>query len=297
LISDYGQNKPLAIPKEYIAALQHTLRTMQDDKWLLSVLLTLPCEKYLTEQMTFIDTDTAHQVHEFVLYEIAYACKDLLLEIYNKYHDANKPYQFTMDEVGRRSLKNLCLYYLMQLHDADIELLGLQQFQTALRTNMTDTMAALAAFANLDSMMRESVLMNFYQVWHEDALAVNKWFAIQAASRLPNTLKQVKKLLAHPAFDLKNPNKVYALIGTFTNNLACFHHNNGLGYEFLADIVLELNVLNPQIAARMVKPLTAWKRYDINRQNLMRDQLLRIINTQNISQDVYELVTKSLGEA
>ena len=105
----------------------------------------------------------------------------------------------------------------------------------------------------------------------------------------------MKKLIHHPAFDFKNPNKVYALLGAFSQqNAICFHVASGEGYRFLADMVIQLNSINPQVAARMVKPLTAWKRYDQNRQQLMKAQLERILQSKKLSEDVYELVKKSL---
>jgi aminopeptidase N len=159
---------------------------------------------------------------------------------------------------------------------------------------MSDTMAALRALTNVECSERAKALSDFYAKWHNNALVVDKWFGLQASSKLPGTLQHVKKLLHHEAFDIKNPNKVYALIGAFGNNPIHFHTKNGEGYQLLADIVLQLNALNPQVAARMIKPLTDWKRYDESRQKLMREQLELLSNNKNLSPDLFELVTKSL---
>jgi aminopeptidase N len=159
---------------------------------------------------------------------------------------------------------------------------------------MTDTMAALRALSNIECSLRAKALSDFYAKWKHNALVVDKWFALQASSKLSSTLHQVKKLLHHEAFDIKNPNKVYALIGAFGNNLIHFHAKNGEGYQLLADIVLQLNILNPQIAARMIKPLTEWKRYDASRQKMMREQLELLSNNKKLSPDLFELITKSL---
>ena len=124
---------------------------------------------------------------------------------------------------------------------------------------------------------------------------MDKWFAIQATSTLPDTLSQVKELTRHSAFDIKNPNKVYSLIGAFSNrNPANFHTKSGEGYQFLREMVQQLDKINPLVAARAVKPLTTWKRYDKERQRLMREQLQLILKESNVSNDMYELVSKSL---
>ncbi|HEB67360.1 MAG TPA: DUF3458 domain-containing protein, partial [Gammaproteobacteria bacterium] len=122
-----------------------------------------------------------------------------------------------------------------------------------------------------------------------------KWLALQAGSSLPDTLDRVKALMDHPAFDLHNPNKVRALIGRFcAGNPLRFHAADGSGYRFLADRVLELDPLNPSIAARLVKNLSRWRRYDPARQALMKAQLERILATEGLSKDVYEIASRSL---
>jgi len=294
MIQDVHDNKPLHVPGEYISALNHLLLTMQHDKWLLAEMLMLPTEKYIAEYMTVVDVDAIHHVREVLATEIAKQLKPHFLTLYEEHHDVTAPYVFNIHEVGKRQLKNTCLFYLMLLNDETIPL-GLKQFELALKTNMTDTMAALATLNNIDAPERDMALNVFYEQWKNDPLIVDKWFALQASSKLPNTLKQVKKLLHHSAFDIKNPNKVYALIGSFCNrNLHCFHTPDGEGYAFLKDCVLQLDKINPQIAARMVKPLSEWRRYDVGRQHLMHEVLEQIAQSKNISKDVFEIVTKSL---
>ncbi len=162
---------------------------------------------------------------------------------------------------------------------------------------MTDTSAALISLVNSSSPLRTKALQQFYDAWQKDALVIDKWFSIQAVSSQPDVLSQVKNLSKHPAFDIKNPNKVYALIGAFcARNPAGFHAGNGEGYVFLREFVQQLDKLNPLVAARMVKPLTSWKRYDKERQRLMREQLQVILKDKNLSNDMYELVSKSLKE-
>lgn len=295
LIQDYRANKSLALPADYVAVFHHLLKTMQDDKLLLAEMMTLPSEKYLTEQMAIVDIEAIHHVREFVLKSLAESLQDALFEIYQQNHDSHAAREVTLETVAKRQLKNLCLSYLLLLDNDQYKQAALKQFEVALKTNMTDTMASLRCLVNKDCPERESALMQFYQQWQHDPLVIDKWFALQASSKLPDTLNRVKKLLQHPAFDIKNPNKVYALIGAFGHrNLVHFHVASGEGYQFLADCVNQLDALNPQIAARMVTSLSHWQRYDSKRQNLMRAQLEGILRAKTISKDVGELVSKSL---
>ena len=159
---------------------------------------------------------------------------------------------------------------------------------------MTDALAALVDLASSEWPAREGALASFHEKWKGDALVMDKWLAIQATSRLPGTLDRVKGLLGHPVFNMKNPNKVRALIGAFASNALRFHDGSGAGYAFVADQVLVLDPMNPQIAARLVSAFTMWKRYDGKRQGLMRRELERIKGTPKLSKDVYEVVSKSL---
>ncbi len=296
LIQTYRANKPLVLPADYLAVFQHLLETMQDDKLLLVEMLTLPSEKYLSEQMAVVDVEAIHHVREFVLKSLTQPLQAQLFDIYQKNHDSHAAREVTLEAVAKRHIKNLCLSYLMLLDDHEkYKQLALNQFEAALKTNMTDTMAALRSLVNIDCPEKEGALAQFYQQWQNDPLVIDKWFALQASSKLPDTLSRVKKLTQHPAFDIKNPNKVYSLIGAFSHrNLVRFHVANGEGYQFLADCVRKLDALNPQIAARMVTPLSQWQRYDSKRQHLMREQLEGILRAKTLSRDVGELVSKSL---
>ncbi|MDR3477498.1 MAG: aminopeptidase N [Gammaproteobacteria bacterium] len=295
LVAAYQAKEPLKIPADYIASFQHVLQTQQQDKWLLAEMLALPSEKYLAEQMSIVDVDAIHVAREFLLNEIATQAKTLFQTVYQQNTDL-KSGEFDVAEVGKRQLKNLCLAYLMLLPDAAIyENVGMHQFKQSISHNMTDAMAALRSLTNVSGPQREKSLQEFYQAWKNDPLVVDKWFALQATSKAPGALSEVKKLLQHEAFDIKNPNKVYSLIGAFGGqNMFQFHAVNGEGYAFLSETIQKLDALNPQVAARMVKPLIEWKRFDKTRQELMRKQLEIISQNKTISKDVYELVSKSL---
>jgi aminopeptidase N len=294
LIENYRSNKPLQVPAEYFATLKEIIKKRQHDKLLLAEFLTLPSEKYISEQMTIVDVDAIHHVRELVLREIAQNLRDIFITLYRENHTAASVAHFDLQQMAQRRIKNLSLGYLMLLSDKTIYSdFAMAQFKNSLTHNMTDTLAALVSLSQVDIPERVEALNQFYQQWRNEALVVDKWIMVQANSMLPGTLEQVKKLMQHEAFDIKNPNKVYALIGGFSQNAVHFHAINGEGYAFLADVVLQLDKINPMVAARMVKPLTSWKRYDKERQQLMKAQLERLLG-QKLSKDVYELVKKSL---
>jgi len=295
LIKEHQAGHTLLLPLEWSEIYQYILHHDKNDHYLLAEMLSLPSEQYIGEQMQVVDVEAIHSVREFILREMATQLQPLFLETYHANHDATGKYRFNMEEVSKRQLKNKCLSYLMLL--PQYAEMGWKQFETSLKTNMTDTQAALTSLVNMDSPLREKALDQFYMTWKKDALVVDKWLAIQAASKLPNALQQVRTLMRHEAFDIKNPNKVYALIGTFGHrNPINFHTSDGEGYAFLRVAVHQLDKLNPQIAARMVKPLTSWKRYDKERQELMCEQLELLLQNNKISKDLYELVSKSLEQ-
>jgi len=192
--------------------------------------------------------------------------------------------------MGKRALRNLCLSYLSEI---GMSSLCYEQFRTA--DNMTDAMAALGCLASSECPERQPALDAFYEKWKDEALVVDKWLAVQATSRLPGTLARVNELLHHPAFDLKVPNKVYALIRGFASNHVRFHAADGAGYAFLADQIIALNALNPQVAARLARAFDRWKRFDDSRKQKARAALERVRDSAGLSRDVMEIVVKSLA--
>ncbi len=292
LVGAYQQKQALVFPEEWATMMRYALEHADQDALFLSELLMIPSEKYVAEQMDVIDVDAIHAAREFVLSELSARLEPLWLSVYKSNQD-NSAYEFTMLAVGKRQLKNRALAYLLQLpQHAE---LGWKQFEAALKTNMTDTQAALVGLAIHENPYRAKALEAFYNAWQHDALVVDKWLSIQAVATIPNELAEMQRLVKHPAFDLKNPNKVYSLIGAFgQRNAITFHAQDGSGYVFLREILAQLDKINPQVAARMVKPLTSLKRYDKERQSLMRQQLEVLRRDQKLSKDLYELVTKSL---
>ncbi|MFO7639957.1 MAG: aminopeptidase N [Candidatus Competibacteraceae bacterium] len=294
LVEDRRQGREWALPESFSAAFGQALGSGADPA-LLAHVLTLPGEGYLAEQMTVVDVDGIHAAHDFVRRTLAARLRDSLLATYDALRaSTGEDYRIDAAAIGQRALKNVCLDYLLQLDDADLHALGLRQFQEA--TNMTDQLGALAPLANQEGREGAEALESFYVRWRHEPLVVDKWLTLQATSRRPGALATVRRLMGHEAFNIKNPNKVRALIGAFGQaNPFHFHAIDGSGYTFLADQVLALNDFNPQIAARLIGVFTRWRKYDPLRQERMRKQLERILAAPALSPDVYEIATKSLG--
>jgi aminopeptidase N len=241
--------------------------------------------------MSVVDPDAIHAVRSGLARRLGEVLRDELLAAYRKFA-VEPPYSPDAASAGKRSLRNLCLAYLMETQTREACDLAHAQFSGA--DNMTDAMAALAVLSDFDCAQRSEALETFYTRWQHDALVVDKWLRVQAASRLPGTLAEVKRLMSHPAFSIRNPNKVYALIGAFTANHVRFHAADGSGYEFVAEQIIALDKLNPQVAARIARAFDRYRKFDEGRQLHARAALERIRDTPALSKDVSEIVTKGL---
>ena len=294
LAAELGAGKP-ALPLEpyLIAAFRNLLQQEWQDLSYLSLLLTLPSEEYVSASLNPVDPDAVHAARLHALRELAGNLGEEFQRTYQAC-DIDESGSFDAGAVGRRRLKNTCLAYLAMLENGEAYRLATRQFHGA--RNMTDQIGALGVIVNSHHPHKEEYLERFYRQWREEALVIDKWFVLQATCRLPGALERVRQLLVHPAFDLKTPNRVRSLIGAFAqSNQVNFHAADGAGYGFLADHILQLNEINPQIAARLLTALTPWRRYDDNRRKLIRGQLQRIAETEDISRDVYEVAMKSLS--
>ena len=278
----------------YIAAVESVIADADADRALTAQMLVLPGEEYLGNQMHEVDVEAIYQAREALRRAIAEALRDPLTELYRT-NTGNQPYTPDAAEAGRRRLRNLALTYLVALREPETTALCTTQYAHA--DNMTDRIAALDLLADLDGPERTDSLADFYETWKHDPIVTDKWLSIQAVSSRPDTLDEVVALLDHDAFSIRNPNRVRALIGAFCNsNQLRFHASDGRGYAFLADQVLRLDPLNPQVAARLLAPLGPWRRFDPQRQALMKEQLQRILDNGNRpSMDVYEIASKSLA--
>ena len=295
LVAKQQAGEPLSVEQGFVDAFAQALNDRQADKALLSEVLSLPSESTLGDQMPEVDVEAIHTAREWLKQELASRLRDDLLQIYRE-NQQSGGFDIEHASMARRSLKNLALGYLMQLNDPQITELAMSQFREA--DNMTDVMAALGSLVNVEAPERQQALSEFETNWKDDPLVMDKWFAVQASSRLPGTLERVKGLMEHPAFSIRNPNKVRSLVGVFCSaNITGFHAADGSGYRFLTDQVLTLDALNPQIAARMLRIMSRWRRYDPARQALMRGEFERVLAKQDVSRDLFEIASKSLAQS
>jgi aminopeptidase N len=295
LIEARRLGRAMQLPEGFVQAFRTALLDRTADRDLLTQVLNLPGESYLGDQMERVDVEGIHAAREAVRDQLGEALRQELVQVMQDNRETGA-YATEPEDIGRRALKNLCLGYLMQRPDEQAVELCLEQIHA--RHNMTDVIGALSLVAHSDAPQRENELQAFAEHWSGDPLVMDKWFAIQAYSKRPDTLQKVEALMRHPAFSLRNPNKVRSLIGAFcAGNQVRFHAGDGSGYRFLADRVLELDPLNPQVASRMLRTMARWRRYDEARQGLMRAQLQRILAAPRLSRDVYEIASKSLEVA
>ncbi len=295
LASASQEQKPMRVPDAVTAAFAGVLQDSTIDPAFRALLLTLPSEVYLGEFMQVVDPDALHAARQFVRRHLAVSLRSSWLECYHGLTQQG-PYRVDAEAIGQRSLRNLCLNYLMELEDPDMDALAKTQFEAA--ENMTDVMAALSAIAQRDTADAEQAMAEFYRRWKGEPLVVDKWLTVQAQSRRADTLDRVEALTRHPAFSMKNPNKVYALLRAFAQgNPVRFHGSDGAAYRFIGEQIATLDGLNPQVAARLAGAFNDWRRYDDARQGHQRAVLTNLMNDSNLSPDTYEIISKSLGEA
>ena len=292
LVEDYNEKRPMGVDLHFADAIGLVLNDSSADRSLITQAITIPNEILLSDLFATVDTDAIHEAREFLCLTLV---KILDMDFSRIYHalNTNESYQFNGESVGRRRLKNQCLAYLMRLNTEEVREIALKQYKSA--NNMTDALAAVACFANNNCEESEEVVTDFYNKWKHDPLVIDKWFSIQCRSTLPATLDKIIALYNHESFDIKNPNKVRAVIGSLGfGNPSVFHQANGAAYEFYADKIILLNDLNPQMSARLANAFSTWKRYDESRQALIKSALEKILSHKTIAKDVYEVVDKTL---
>jgi aminopeptidase N len=282
----------LELPRAFADAARRVVADSSKDPAFAAEMLALPSESYVAEQMQVVDPDAIHAVRDELRRRLAAALKEELLAVYRA-HGGAGPYSPDAVSAGGRALKNSALGLLMELDDAGMRALCMKQFEAA--DNMTDALAALSMLANCDCPERMRALDAFYNKWKNEPLVVDKWLAVQSTTRLPSALADVKRLMTHPAFNIRNPNKVYALIGGYRSNQVRFHAADGSGYAFLADQVIALDAINPQVAARMARGFDRWKKFDAGRQAHARAALERVRGTSSLSKGVLEIATRALA--
>ena len=292
LMTQAQKKKKLTIDKVLIKVFLEVLANEFIDPALKAEIFTLPTLEEVMDLMPIAEPEIAYKARCFLKHNFADEFTEKFIGIYTKYNSITQ-YRYHPYDVARRYLKNTCLDYLIYLNTKEFINLGVKQYKQS--NNMTDTMAVLQVINNMDCKVRNKLLEEFYQTWQMEPLVVNKWLALKATSELPDTLKVIKELFASKIFNMANPNMVYALIGKFVEaNPLRFHIESGEGYKFLTEVVLKLDAINPLVAARMLNPLAKWRRYGKERQELIKAQLEKILANKKLSNNVLEIVEKSL---
>lgn len=281
------------IPETLISAFKHVLLDDSLDTDLRAELLSPPGFEEVAATLDLVDVTAVEAVRDYFRKHLGLSLYAEAAQVYQKLWQ-EEDHSMNGQAYGRRELRNVCLCLMMKANEAATLDICKQQFAAA-RT-MTDQMASFALLVNCSNKAsRTQAIDDFYQQWSKEGLVVDKWFALQAACELPDTLSQVKQLLQHPAFSIKNPNKVRAIVGAFClANPRNFHAPDGSGYAFLGEMLSTVDKLNSQIAARLASPFTSWQRYDKPRQVLMKQQLEQLAQLE-LSRDLREVVSKSLA--
>jgi aminopeptidase N len=307
LAADAAAGHPLALDPEFAAAIGRVLDDPALDGSLRALMLALPNLRVLGEaqvsrsepkasedhqQTAAIDYASLFAAREFVIGELARAHRDRFAAIARE-RAGDRPYRIERAAIDRRRLRNAALRYLAALGDPDWTAALVAQFEHS--DNMTDRQAALQILVDLPGDVREPPLAAFHAQWRNDPLVLDKWFTVQALSTRADTFDRVAALARHPDFTLANPNRLRALIGSFSaGNPVRFHAADGRPYSFLADVVLELDPRNPQVAARLAASFGPWRRFAAAQRDAMREQLVRIAAHKPISKDLYEIATRAL---
>jgi len=291
-VARHQQGQPLSLPLHVADAFRAVLLDAQGDPALMALILTLPSENEIAELFSVIDPLAIAAVRSALVRTLAQELNDEFYALYLA--NQSGEYQVTHAEIGKRSLKNVCLGYLAFGDAEQADKLVQAQYHHA--NNMTDALAALSAAVAAQLPCRDALLAAYDERWHQDGLVMDKWFMLQATSPAADVLHTVRALLTHRSFTMGNPNRIRALIGAFANgNPAAFHAKDGSGYQFLVEMLTDLNTRNPQVAARMIEPLIRLKRYDDQRQIMMRSALETLKGLDKLSGDLYEKISKALN--
>jgi len=284
-----------SVSSNLINAFQKALMDQDRDRAFLSKTLSLPLETEIKDHFEIVDVDAIHNARLFLKQEIAGQLRNSFWDI-TELCSKSDALSLSHEAMADRSLKNLTLSYLGCLKKEDTTNLVLKHFESA--KNMTDELAGFTILADINPEIKSQAVEKFYSKWKKDKLVLDKWFAVQAGSTLDDTLDIVKLLLKHSDFSIKNPNKVRALIYMFAmNNQINFHQKSGAGYKFVADQIIVLDSINPQLAARLASCFNHWKKYDDQRKTLMKKEVERIASVKNLSKNVYEIVSSALEQA
>jgi aminopeptidase N len=285
--------RPMEVPAAFLDAMGRLLSDGAKDPAFAAEGLQPPSEGYLAECMDVADPDAIHAARMHLMREAALRFRTRFEGAF-RHFTVTGPYSPDAASAGRRALRNAALGYVALIDDATSRALAFLELRRA--QNMTDAMAALACLANSEGPERERALSMFHDKWKDEALVIDKWFRVQATSWLPGTLDRVKALASHPAFDVRNPNRARALLHSFAmDNPLHFHAADGSGYRWIAEQVVALDRLNPQVASRLARAFDRWRKYDAGRQAHARAALESIRSTQGLSANVAEVVGRALA--
>ncbi|WP_063662060.1 aminopeptidase N [Aliivibrio fischeri] len=289
-IANIQDDKDLVLPQSVVDAFRGVLLNAELEHAFIAEMFVLPNHNEITGWFDTVDVDAIDKALGFIKQTLATELKD---EFSVTYHSLKQgSYSVEHDAIGKRALRNCSLSYLAktEIGEALVE----AQYQDA--DNMTDTMAAMGAANAAELSIRQTLMNDFSAKWSHDGLVMDKWFILQGSNPSSEALSIIKETMNHKAFSLKNPNRTRSLIGSFAGgNAVNFHSKTGEGYAFLGDILIEMNESNPQVASRLVDPLLKFKKYDSDRQSLIKAQLQRLADLDNLAKDLYEKVTKALA--
>ena len=293
-VKQYQAKQEMTLPDLMIRAFRSVLRSEVLDPAFIADMFEFISETGAMELFDSVDIEALHQAREFMLKQLAVELKDEFIVAYQS-HQVSGDYQPNTEDIADRKLANLALLFISKADASLAEQLIIQQIDNS--NNMTDHLGALVAANSSLLACRERVMSDFENRWFENGLVMDKWFALQASSPDSEVLDKVKGLFKHRSFDFNNPNRLRALLGSFVqNNPYHFHAIDGSGYLFLTEQLIKLNAQNPQVASRLITPLIQFKRLDEKRKELIKVQLNRLLELDNLAVDLFEKVTKALAQ-
>jgi aminopeptidase N len=293
MIAAVKEDKPAKVDRAYLDAIGFVLDDADKDQAFAALAVLPPGEQEIAQAMAVVEPEAIHAARETLIAAIAKAHRKRFLALYERLA-SDEPYSPDATQAGRRALRNVSLRYLAAPKTAQAIAMVEKHFSDA--RNMTDMASALSIMSNIDSPARKTMFDAFYARFAEDPLVVDKWMTLQALSALPDTLDDVRALTRHSAFSLENPNRVRSLVHVFAmSNQLRFHAPDGAAYRFVADIALQLDHINPQVAARLLGSFETWRRFDRSRQDLIKLELERVREASDLSRNLLEVASKTLA--
>jgi aminopeptidase N len=290
-VAEHRAGRPVQFPEYLAQAFGRVLADADRDPAFAAEALALPSELMIAEQLEEIDPDAVHRVRMAMRRFLAQRLQSGFQEGYERFATTG-PYRPDALSSGRRALRNLCLAFLLDLGGQSPQLC-LAQLESA--DNMTDALAALTAIANCECEERRPALNAFHARWKNEPLVIDKWLGVEAMSRLPGTVARVRELTSHPSFTLRNPNKVFALLGSFGSNQFNFHCADGSGYKLMMEQSVALDAINPQVASRLLRNFERFRRFEPVRRSLMQSALQQVAGQPGLSREAAEVVGKALA--